>query len=278
MEEDRFAVVFLFFRLPVLVFFGEVDRENLSEEHGGEDRAYDAQRIGAGVGNRDVFAFIVKKIERLLRGAEARGVRDRPVMDAQHLRKRDPVLQEEPERDRHDDPEEDDHDGEEVQNESPALEGREEGGPHLQPHEEDEEREAEVADEEEHGLRHREAEVSRGESDEKDEGDAERNARHLDASEKRPQGDDERVDENDVRHGVRVGKECAKPVHTRKTKRQVPGRISVRPAAPDFPVHEKYAAFYRSAPGKGTSLQCKPEPPTGFPGSRNDPRSIRPFQ
>ena len=85
MEEDRFAVVFLFFRLPVLVLFGEIDREDLAQKHGAEDRPDHAQRIGAGVGDRDVFAFVVQKVERLLRGAEARRIRDGPVVNAQHL-------------------------------------------------------------------------------------------------------------------------------------------------------------------------------------------------
>ena len=267
-KEDRFAVVFLLFGLPVLVFLGEVDRKDLAKEHRAENRSDDAERIGASVCDRDVFTFVVKKVERLLRRAEAGGVRDGPVVDAQHLRQRHPVPEQKPERDRHDDPEKDDHEGEKIQNQSAAFEGREKGRSHLQSHEEDEERETEVADEKEHGLGHREAEVACGESHEENEGYAERNPRHLDAPEKRAEGDDERVDQNDVRHGIRVGKERAKPIHEKNQKKKIGGILSKCDPSPRRDSRETRTKGGFSRRGRPPSRQAARPKAPGRPKER----------
>ena len=55
-EEDGFLMVGPLFGVPRLVLFGKLDLEDKADEDRGADRADDAERIGACVGDGDVAA------------------------------------------------------------------------------------------------------------------------------------------------------------------------------------------------------------------------------
>ena len=171
-EEDGFLMVGPLFGVPRLVLFGKLDPEDKADEDRGADRADDAERIGACVGDGDVLTRVLEELERFLSGAETGRVRDGAIVDAEHLRQRQRVLEEDVERDRHGDAKEHLQDGEEVEYHAAALEGRKERGAHLKADEVDEDGEPEVAQEVEHGGIHGEAEVPRGNGREEHEGDA----------------------------------------------------------------------------------------------------------
>ena len=74
---------------PEAFLFGKVDREDFANEDRRPDDADDGKGVGAGVCHRNIGSRVVKRRQRFLRGAEPRGVRDGPVVDAEHLREVD---------------------------------------------------------------------------------------------------------------------------------------------------------------------------------------------
>ena len=74
--------------VPCLVLFGKLDAKDETQKNGRAACADHAQRIGAGIGNGNVFTGILEKIECLLCRAQTRRIRDGAVVHAQHLRER----------------------------------------------------------------------------------------------------------------------------------------------------------------------------------------------
>ena len=199
--------------VPGLVLVREPDAEDEAKQNGRADRADHAQRIGAGIGNGNVFAVILEEIERLLRRAEARRVRDGAVVHAQHLRERHDIGEQEVEPDRDRDAQKHLQHGQKIENHAAALEGREKGRADLKADEEDKERQAEVAQEKQDGLVHGEAEMARRQRHEEHEGHAERHAENLETAEHGSQGNDQRVNEKDVRDRGGVRQQMGNPIH-----------------------------------------------------------------
>ena len=201
----------LFF--PVLILFLEIDAKQPAQKNRRHDDAHHAERISAGIGHRDVFAFVAEHVERLLRGAQARSVRDGAVMNAEHLRQRNASLEKEVECERHSDAQHDRKQREQIELKAAALKGGEKRRPHLQSDEKDKENEPEVAHEVEHRAIDGNARVAEGERNKEHEGDAERYAEQLDSPERHTERDDRRVHKQNVTDGIGVREKLSQPIH-----------------------------------------------------------------
>ena len=198
MKEDGCVAVGarLFVPMPILLF--KIDAKHLSQNHSRRDDANHTQRISAGIGNGNVFAFVAQHIQRFLRRTEARRVGDGAVMHAQNLRKRHGTLQNQKERDRHENAQTHRQQGEQIELQAAAFEGRKEGRPDLQTDEEHKEDEPEISEEVENRSVDGDAGVAHGQSYKKNEGDAKRNAEHLEASQGHAKCNDHRVHQKNV--------------------------------------------------------------------------------
>lgn len=97
--------------------------------------------------------------------------------------------------------------------EAPRPEARKERRPDLEPNEEDEEHQPEIAQEAENRRVGREAEVPGRKPREEDEGDAQRHPEDAQPPQRGSDGDDERVDEKVACEGGWVGERAERVEH-----------------------------------------------------------------
>ena len=186
------------------IFFLEIDAKDHAQNDGGHDDAHDAQRVRAGVGDGDVFALIAQHVERFLSGAQARRVGDGTVMHAEHLRQRHGVLQAEVDRNGDRNAQHHGEDREQIELQAAAFKRREKGRSYLQADEKDKQDESEVAHEVEHREVHGDACVAQGQRNEQHEGYAQGNAEYLEAAERHADGNDDRIDKQNVADGIGI--------------------------------------------------------------------------
>ena len=101
MKENRSIAVCTRLFVPMSIFLLEIDAKHLSQNYCRRDDANHTQRISTGIGDSNVLTFVAQHIERFLRRTEARRISDGAVMNPQNLRKRHGTLQNQKERNRH---------------------------------------------------------------------------------------------------------------------------------------------------------------------------------
>ena len=153
---------------------------------------------------------------------KARGVCDGSTKDAHHhgeaarigcVRGSSVVEDKEIESDAAQHIEQDDTHRHQVQLHASFLEALEEAWTYLQAYAIDEEDESEVLNEGQYIICSRKAEVSGHDTCEEHEGDTQRDATHLNASQTNTNGDDQRIEQNDVCHAIGRKKQRLQPIH-----------------------------------------------------------------
>ena len=209
--------------LDLLLLVCQADATEETECDGCSYNAQNAKRIGAGIAIGDGRSISSEDLIAGFRGStKARGVCDGSTKDAHHhgeaarigcVRGSSVVEDEEIEAYAAQHIEQDDTHRHQVQLHASFLEALEEARTNLQAYAIDEEDESEVLNEGQYIICSRKAEVSGHDTRKKHEGDTQRDATHLNASQANTNGDDQCIEQNDVCHAISRKKQRLQPIH-----------------------------------------------------------------
>ena len=190
---------------------------DVPQQDGGADDAKHTQGIGAGITVGYAGSPIREHaLQRLVGGSKTGGVGDGAVHGAYHHGQVDGVACVEEQviaPKHHQDVEEYHQHGHQVEAEAALAEALEEARTHLQTYHEDKEYQAEVLYERKDIGGRRKAHVPGQDADEEHEGGSQCDTSYLDLAEEYAKRDDESVEQGDMRHRVRVGKQINNPIH-----------------------------------------------------------------